>query len=109
MAAGLFVCLTLSHSVTLLSHFVTVSPPHPFTPSSFNTCDWQSERACYSRGMTKFSRENSFIDILPLIGLVLIGAAVYLAWGLAPTLCYAGAALIVVAVVLALMPVRRSQ
>ena len=51
--------------------------------------------------MTKFSRENSFIDILPLIGLLLIGAAVYLTWGLAATLAYAGAALIVVAVVLA--------
>ena len=59
--------------------------------------------------MTKFSRENSFIDILPLIGLVLIGAAIYLAWGLAATLGYAGAALIAVAVVLALMPVRRAE
>ncbi len=58
--------------------------------------------------MTKFSRENSFIDILPLIGLLLIGAAVYLTWGLAATLAYAGAALIVVAVALALMPVGRS-
>lgn len=87
--------------------FVSPTPQHPTTPNT--TCDWQSERVCYSRGMTKFSRESSFIDILPLIGLVLIGAAVYLAWGLAPTLGYAGAALIVVAVVLALMPVRRSQ
>ncbi len=59
--------------------------------------------------MTKFSRENSFIDILPLIGLVLIGAAVYLTWGLAATLGYAGAALIVLAVVLATMPVRRAE
>jgi len=59
--------------------------------------------------MTKFSRENSFIDILPLIGLVLIGAAIYLTWGLAATLGYAGAALIAVAVVLALMPVRRAE
>lgn len=59
--------------------------------------------------MTKFSRENSFIDILPLIGLALIGAAVYLTWGLAATLGYAGAALIVLAVVLATMPVRRAE
>jgi hypothetical protein len=59
--------------------------------------------------MTKFSRENSFIDILPLIGLVLIGAAVYLTWGLAATLGFAGAALIGLAAVLAAMPVRRSQ
>ena len=59
--------------------------------------------------MTKFSRENSFIDILPLIGLVLIGAAVYLTWGLAATLGFAGAALIVLAAVLAAMPVRRAK
>ena len=56
-----------------------------------------------------FSRENSFIDILPLIGLVLIGAAVYLTWGLAATLGFAGAALIVLAAVLAAMPVRRAE
>ncbi|MCB9125573.1 MAG: hypothetical protein H6643_13830 [Caldilineaceae bacterium] len=59
--------------------------------------------------MAKFSRENSFIDILPLIGLLLIGAAVYLTWGLAATLAYAGAALIVVALVVAAMPVRRAE
>ncbi len=59
--------------------------------------------------MTKFSRENSFIDILPLIGLVLIGAAVYLTWGLAATLGFAGAALIGLAAVLAAMPVRRAE
>ena len=59
--------------------------------------------------MTKFSRENPFIDILPLIGLVLIGAAVYLTWGLAATLGFAGAALIGLAVVLAAMPVRRAK
>ena len=59
--------------------------------------------------MTKFSRENSAIDYLPLIGLALIGAAVYLTWGLAATLGYAGAALIVLAVVLATMPVRRAE
>lgn len=57
--------------------------------------------------MTKFSRENSFIDILVLVGLLLVGVAVYLAFGLPAALGYAGAALIVVAVVLALMPVRR--
>lgn len=59
--------------------------------------------------MAKFSRENSFIDILPLIGLLLIGAAVYLTWGLAATLAFAGAALIVVALVVAAMPVRRAE
>ena len=61
--------------------------------------------------MTKFSRENSFIDILPLIGLVLIGAAVYLAFGLPAALGYAGAALIVVAAVVqwAAMLERRTQ
>ena len=59
--------------------------------------------------MKKFSRENSAIDYLPLIGLALIGAAVYLTWGLAATLGYAGAALIVLAVVLATMPVRRAE
>lgn len=59
--------------------------------------------------MTKFSRENSIIDILPLIGLLLIGAAVYLTWGLAATLGYAGAALIGLAVVLALAPAGRAE
>ncbi len=46
-------------------------------------------------------------DVLALLGLVLLGAGVYLAFGVAATLGYAGAALIAVAVVLALMPVRR--
>ena len=60
--------------------------------------------------MKKFSRENSTVDILlMLIGLVLIGAAVYLTWGLAATLAFAGAALIVVALVVAAMPVRRAE
>ena len=61
--------------------------------------------------MAKFSRENSFIDILPLIGLLLIGAAVYLAFGLPAALGYAGAALIVVAAVVqwAAMLERRTQ
>ena len=49
-------------------------------------------------------REN----VLALVGLLLIGAAVYLTWGLAATLAYAGVALLVVAVALALMPVGRS-
>ena len=59
-------------------------------------------------GMARFSRGNYWIDGLALVGLLLIGAAVYLTWGLAATLAYAGAALIVVAVALALMPVGRS-
>lgn len=58
--------------------------------------------------MARFSRGNYWIDGLALVGLLLIGAAVYLTWGLAATLAYAGAALIVVAVALALMPVGRS-
>ena len=48
-------------------------------------------------------------DVLALIGLLLIGAAVYLAWGVAATLGYAGAALIVLAVVLALVPAGRAE
>ena len=60
-------------------------------------------------GMARFSRGNYWIDGLALVGLLLIGAAVYLTWGLAATLAYAGAALIVVAVALALMPVGRSK
>lgn len=59
--------------------------------------------------MARFSRGNYWIDGLALVGLLLIGAAVYLTWGLAATLAYAGAALIVVAVALALMPVGRSK
>jgi len=61
--------------------------------------------------MKKFSRENSAIDYLPLVGLVLIGAAVYLAFGLPAALGYAGAALIVVAAVVqwAAMLERRTQ
>jgi len=59
--------------------------------------------------MKKFSRENSTIDILPLIGLALIGAAVFITWGLAATLAYAGAALVVVSMVLAIVPVRQKS
>ncbi len=47
--------------------------------------------------MKMFSQENSLKDILALIGLVLIGVAVFLAFGLAAAIGYAGAALIVVA------------
>ncbi len=60
--------------------------------------------------MKKFSRENSTVDILlMLIGLVLIGAAVYLTWGLAATLAFAGAALIVVALVVAYQAARQAK
>ena len=48
-------------------------------------------------------------DVLALVGLVLVGVAVWLAFGLAATLGYAGAALIAVAVVLALMPAGRAE
>jgi hypothetical protein len=54
--------------------------------------------------MARFSRSSYLIDVLSLIGLALIGVAVFLAWGLAATLAYAGTALIVVAAVLALTP-----
>lgn len=66
---------------------------------------------CYPDGMTAFFRANYLTDILALVGLVLIGAAVYLAFGLPAALGYAGAALIVVAAVVqwAAMLERRTQ
>jgi len=60
-------------------------------------------------GMARFSRGNYWIDGLALVGLVLIGAAVFLAAGLAATLGYAGGALLVVALVLAVVPAGRVQ
>lgn len=45
-------------------------------------------------------REN----VLALVGLLLLGAGVWLAFGLAATLSYAGVALLGLAVALALMP-----
>ena len=48
-------------------------------------------------------------DVLALVGLLLIGAAVYLAWGVAATLGYAGAALIGLAVVLAYQAARQAK
>lgn len=59
--------------------------------------------------MKKFSRENYLTDMLALIGLVLIGAAVFLTWGLAATLAFAGAALIVVALVVAYQAARQAK
>lgn len=49
-------------------------------------------------------RTFSWLEGLALIGLLLIGAAVYLAFGLAAVLGYAGAACVTVALVLALLP-----
>jgi hypothetical protein len=49
-------------------------------------------------------RKFSWLEGLALIGLLLIGAAVYLAFGLAATLGYAGGACVTVALVLALLP-----
>ena len=58
--------------------------------------------------MAKFSRENSFIDILPLIGLLLIGGGVPdVGAGGDAGLCRR--ALIVVALVVAAMPVGRAE
>ncbi len=58
--------------------------------------------------MQMFFRGNSLTDILALIGLVLIGVAVFLAFGLPAALGYAGAALIVVAAVLAYEAARQA-
>ena len=62
--------------------------------------NWPFLAACYAGGMRKFS----WLEGLALIGLLLIGAAVYLAFGLAATLAYAGGACVTVALVLALLP-----
>lgn len=47
---------------------------------------------------------SSWIDVLAIVGLLLVGAAVYLSFGVAAVLAYAGAACVVLAVVLAMMP-----
>lgn len=44
------------------------------------------------------------LDALALVGLLLVGVAVWLAFGLASTLAYAGAACLVLAAVLAFVP-----
>lgn len=44
------------------------------------------------------------LDALALVGLLLVGVAVWLAFGLAATLAYAGVACLVVAAVLAYAP-----
>ncbi len=46
-------------------------------------------------------RNETVIDILALLALALIGAGVYLAFGLAATLMFAGGALLVYALLLA--------
>lgn len=51
--------------------------------------------------MTIFSRETMLADVLVLAGLALLGAALWLAWGWPAALAYAGAALVVVGLVLA--------
>lgn len=51
------------------------------------------------------SRRLDFLENgLALIGLLLVGAAVYLTWDVAATLGYAGAACMVLAAVLAFVP-----
>lgn len=45
---------------------------------------------CDDGDMRQNSRENAVADIFVLIGLALVGAAVYLAFGAAATLAYAG-------------------
>lgn len=51
-------------------------------------------------------RNELLIDLLILTGLALIGAGVWLAFGVAAVLAYAGAALLVVGVALALRGAR---
>ena len=71
--------------------------------------NWQFLAACYLRSMQKFSRENYLTDVLATIGLMLIGVAVYLQFGVPAALAYAGAALLAAAAVLAILPVRKEQ
>ena len=59
--------------------------------------------------MSRFSRENNLADVLAVVGLVLIGVAVWLQFGLPASLAYAGAALIATAAVLAMLPARSEQ
>lgn len=52
--------------------------------------------------MKLFSRETWFADALILLGLVLLGVALWLWLGIAPTLGYAGVALLLIGLALAL-------
>lgn len=54
-------------------------------------------------------RNELLIDLLALCGLALIGAGVWLSWGLAATLIYAGGALLVVMALLAVAPTKRGR
>ena len=47
---------------------------------------------------------SSWIDVLAIAGLLLVGTAVWLSFGLAAVLAYAGAACVALAVVLAVAP-----
>jgi hypothetical protein len=78
-------------------------------PTSPSCCDCQSDPPRYTGGMRRILRVDIAIDLLALAGLVLAGVAVWLAWGLAAALGYAGAALIVVAIVLAATPGGRAE
>ena len=49
-------------------------------------------------------RKFSWLEGLALVGLLLVGAAVYLTWDVAATLAYAGAVCVVLAIVLAVVP-----
>jgi len=56
---------------------------------------------CYLRGMRLFSRETWLADVLVLVGLAALGAAIWLWLGAPALLGYAGTALIVIGLTLA--------
>lgn len=53
--------------------------------------------------MKLFSRETWFADALVLLGLVLLGVALWLWLGIAPTLGYAGVVLLLIGLALTLV------
>lgn len=64
-------------------------------------CDWQSERVCYAGGMARITFERAGA-VLVCLGVLLAGGGVWLSFGLAATLIYAGAVCLVVGSWLAL-------
>ena len=75
------------------------TPQHPTTPNT--TCDWQSEHVCYAGGMARITFER-VAAVLVCLGVLLVGGGVWLAFGLAATLIYAGAVCLVLGFWLAL-------